>query len=43
MLASDHADNCAAELAKLRGCGLSEEELEWVLGRTAAEVFGLRG
>lgn len=43
MLASDHADNCAAELAKLRGCGLSEEELEWVLGRTATEVFGLPG
>jgi predicted TIM-barrel fold metal-dependent hydrolase len=41
MLASDHADNCAAELAKLRGCGLTDEELEWILGRTAGELFGL--
>jgi predicted TIM-barrel fold metal-dependent hydrolase len=41
MLASDHADNCAAELAKLRGCGLSPEELDWILGGTASEVFGL--
>jgi len=41
MLGSDHADNAATELAKYRSIGLTEEELEWTLGRAAAEVFGL--
>jgi len=41
MFGSDHADNAAAELVKLRSADLSEEELSWVLGRTAAVVFGL--
>jgi predicted TIM-barrel fold metal-dependent hydrolase len=43
MFGSDHADNAAAELAKLRTAGLSEEELVWVLGGTALRVFGLDG
>jgi predicted TIM-barrel fold metal-dependent hydrolase len=42
MFGSDHADNAATELAKIRTCGLSESDLEWVLGRTAIAVFGLR-
>lgn len=41
MFGSDHADNAAAELAKLRTCGLGDERLCWVLGRTAVEVFRL--
>jgi len=41
MFGSDHADNAAAELAKLRTCGLDSEQLRWVLGQTAAAVFGL--
>ncbi len=41
MFGSDHADNAAAELAKLRSTGLDDEELLWVLGRTAATVFPL--
>ena len=42
MLGSDHGDNAATELAKYRSIGLTEEELSWTLGRTAAQVFGLR-
>jgi predicted TIM-barrel fold metal-dependent hydrolase len=41
LFGSDHADNAGAELAKLRGAGLTEEELAWVLGRSAAGLFGL--
>jgi len=41
MFGTDHADNCATELVKLRTAGLSDEELEWCLGRTAAEVYSL--
>ena len=43
LFGSDHAENAAAELAKLRTAGLSEEDLTWVLGDTAASVFGLTG
>jgi hypothetical protein len=42
MFGSDHADNAEAELTKFRSAGLSEEELGWALGGTAAAVFGLR-
>ncbi|HYE82528.1 MAG TPA: amidohydrolase family protein [Clostridia bacterium] len=41
MLGADHADNCATELAKLRTSGLSEEQLDWVLYKTALEVYGI--
>lgn len=41
MFGSDHADNAVTELTKLRSLGLSGEEIDWVLGRTAAMVFGL--
>lgn len=41
MLGSDHAENAATELTKFRTAGLSEEELRWALGGTAAEVFRL--
>jgi predicted TIM-barrel fold metal-dependent hydrolase len=41
MLGSDHADNLATELAKIRTVGLSREEQESVLGGAAARVFGL--
>lgn len=41
MFGSDHADNAATELAKFRSIGLSDEELDWCLGGTAARVFGL--
>lgn len=39
MFGSDHADNAAAELAKFRAAGLSEDELDMVLGGTAEKVF----
>jgi hypothetical protein len=42
MFGSDHADNAETELTKFRSAGLSEEELDWALGGTAAAVFGLR-
>jgi hypothetical protein len=42
MFGSDHADNAVTELTKLRSLGLSGEEIDWVLGRTAAMVFGLK-
>ncbi len=41
LFGSDHAGNAAAELAKFRTAGLTEEELRWVLGGTAAAVFDL--
>ena len=41
MFGSDHGENAAAELAKYRTMGLSNGELEWCLGKTAAEVFKL--
>jgi len=42
MFGSDHADNAETELTKFRSAGLSDEELGWVLGGTAAAVFGLQ-
>ena len=41
MLASDHGDNAVVELAKHRSLGLTDEELDWCLGKTAIEVFAL--
>ena len=41
MLGSDHADNAATELTKYRTMGLHAEQLAWILGGTAAAVFGL--
>lgn len=41
MFGSDHGENVAIELAKYRAMGLTNEELEWCLGKTAAEVFKL--
>jgi predicted TIM-barrel fold metal-dependent hydrolase len=41
MFGSDLLLNIPVELAKYRAIGLSEERLEWCLGRTAVEVFRL--
>jgi len=41
MFGSDLLLNIPVELAKYRAIGLSEAQLEWCLGRTAAEVFRL--
>jgi hypothetical protein len=41
MFGSDHAENAATELTKFRTAGLTDEELTWALGGTAADVFGL--
>jgi len=41
MFGSDHAENAATELTKFRTAGLTEDELAWCLGKTAAAVFGL--
>jgi uncharacterized protein len=41
MLGSDHAENAATELTKFRSAGLTEAELAWALGGTAAAVFQL--
>ncbi|NIR00654.1 MAG: amidohydrolase family protein [Gemmatimonadales bacterium] len=41
LFGSDHVDNAATELAKFRSLGLSDEDLQWALGRTATVVFGL--
>jgi len=43
MFGSDHAENAALELAKFRGADLTDEELSWTLGGTAAAVFRLPG
>jgi len=39
MFGSDHGDNVATELTKFRTAGLTDEELQWCLGKTAAKVF----
>lgn len=39
MFGSDHGDNVATELTKFRTIVLTDEELEWCLGKTAAKVF----
>jgi predicted TIM-barrel fold metal-dependent hydrolase len=41
MMGADHAGNVPVEIAKLRAASITEEDLEWCLGRTAAEFFGL--
>lgn len=41
MFASDHPDNVPVELHKWRSIGLSEADLEWVLGKTLAQVYGV--
>ena len=42
MFGSDHADNAPTELSKYRSIGLTADELDWVLGRTAESVFALK-
>jgi predicted TIM-barrel fold metal-dependent hydrolase len=39
LFGTDHADNTGTELAKVRTCGLSAEEQEWVLHRSAMAVY----
>ena len=41
LFGSDHADNQSTELEKIRSCGISDEEIDWVLGKTAARVYRL--
>ncbi|WP_020619187.1 amidohydrolase family protein [Paenibacillus daejeonensis] len=41
MFGTDHADNCGTELAKVRTCGLTEDEQAWVLGRAAQQIYKL--
>ena len=41
LFGSDYPDNAATELAKVRTAGLTDEEIEWILGGTAASVFGV--
>jgi predicted TIM-barrel fold metal-dependent hydrolase len=41
MFASDQADNTAAEIEKIRTCGLSEQEQRQVFSATAVAVFNL--
>jgi len=42
MFASDMFDNQVVELAKWRSLGLSDDDLEWVLSKTAAEAYGIK-
>jgi predicted TIM-barrel fold metal-dependent hydrolase len=41
LFGSDHGDNCATELTKVRTSGLPPEDQAWVLGRTAQAVYRL--
>jgi uncharacterized protein len=43
LFGSDHAENATTELAKFRTAGLTDEELAWALGKTAAALFRLPG
>jgi predicted TIM-barrel fold metal-dependent hydrolase len=42
MMGSDHADNCATEITKLETSGLTKEQLDWLLYKTAVEVYNLK-
>jgi predicted TIM-barrel fold metal-dependent hydrolase len=39
MFGSDHADNACTELVKIKSSGIHEDELEWLLHKTAESVF----
>lgn len=39
LFGTDHADNCGTELAKVRTCGLSDEAQEWILSKSAMQVY----
>ncbi|MBC8081171.1 MAG: amidohydrolase [Gorillibacterium sp.] len=41
MFGSDHADNAGTELAKVRTCGLTNDEQAWVLHRSAEAIYNL--
>lgn len=41
MFGSDHADNAAVELAKIRNMDLDQGDAQQVLGHTAAAVYGI--
>lgn len=41
MFGSDHAENASTEIEKIRGSRMTEEDKEWVLGKTAARLFGI--
>lgn len=41
LFASDLMDNTMTEQVKAAECGLTEEELEWFLGKTAIKIFRL--
>ena len=41
MFGTDHADNTGTELSKVRTCGLTDEQQEWILHKTAESVFPL--
>ena len=42
MFGSDHGENAATELTKFKTVGLSDQELEWCLGKTASKVFNIK-
>ena len=42
MLATDHPSNVPVELGKWRSLGLAAADLDWVLGKTAVQVYGVR-
>ena len=39
MLGTDLVPNVPVEMAKYRACGLTNDQLAWCLGKTAAAVF----
>lgn len=41
MFGTDHADNTGTELAKLATCGLKEDQVEWMLHKTARSIYRL--
>jgi predicted TIM-barrel fold metal-dependent hydrolase len=41
MFGSDLPENMGVELIKLKSLDLNEDELGWILGKTADTVFGL--
>ncbi|MDF2721600.1 MAG: amidohydrolase [Paenibacillus sp.] len=41
LFGTDHADNTGTELAKVRTCGLSAAEQEWVLYKSACKLYSM--
>lgn len=41
MFGTDHADNAGTEIAKVKTCGLTDEDQKWIFNKSASSIFPL--